>query len=161
MIARNYQSATLNQTLSCTAFELSVAQVLSLLFTSRDLTLPDDAEAFANIMGYRILTDPDFVRLDNPKQKLSEGDKKALIDFFHQVNALFFNPPVTRAEQIKQEKRAKLGIVVPVALRESYDNLLEECEIYTRWGHPGILEYPWSYFLTVRKHFNEWAEKVK
>lgn len=143
-----------------TAFELSVAQALSLLFTATDLNMPDDAEVLGNIIGYRVLHDSDLLTFDDPKQakKLSDDDQRGVIEFFYQVNAAFFIPKLSKSEQLKQANRKKLGIVEKRALAETYDNVLTECETFTRWGHPGLLEYPWSYFLKVREHFDKWKE---
>lgn len=158
---RNSKSLKINQRLSCTAFELSVGQILSLLFATAHLTLPDDLEVFYAEISERVFNDAEYFRWNNAAlaKKLSDAEKQMAIAFFYDVNVSFFNPKLSKAEEIKQQKREKLGLKQVMSVAESYEAIAIEIGIYTRWGHVQILTYPWSLFVQVRKQFEQWAEK--
>lgn len=133
-----------------TAFELSVVQILALLFAAKDFVLPAENEKFTELVTEKIFSDSGYVKASG---RIFLWNKEPVAELFFAVNKGFFNPELSRAEQIKQQNRMKNP--QPLNVLDVYESLAVEIEVYTRWGHPQLLSYPWSLFLTVRENFKE------
>ena len=148
---RNSKFLTINQRLSCTAFELSVAQIIGLFFAARDLIFPDDQEKFTAIVRGRIFNDADFVRIQKRNYfgfgRLSDQEKILIENFFYQTNADFFIPkqPSEDSEQNGQ-----------FSGEDSYQDFIKLV-----WLNPELVNYPYSAIKVMMQNSAQWQEDLK
>jgi uncharacterized protein YozE (UPF0346 family) len=153
----NYKTAIINNRLNCTAYELTVSGVLSLLFATNDLTLPENNTEYSAILAYRVFNDESFLKLSIPFKKLTDDEKNAAFEFWTKTNDAFLNPYVSNYER---EKR-KTSPQKPIKIKQQYDDLAQSIAVLVRWKHTNILNYPWSLFVAVNKAIKEESEAMK
>jgi len=147
---RNHKILTINQRLSCTAFELSVAQIIGLFFTGRDLLFPEDQEKFNTLVRERIFTDVDFVGFSDAKQakKLNQAERQAVEQFFYQVNADFFIP-----KESAQDRFQPGDTFSGEDLYQDFIRLI--------WLNPELASYPYSVVKVMIDNSAQWKEEMK
>ena len=134
---RNYRLATIGKH-TITAFELTVAQVLSLYFAASDLKT-DDVEKFNAVLFNRVFNDDDFLKVSG---KLNEQEQQAALDFWIKTNNAFFEPETKGGKKF-------------ATFKHLYKALAENVANITRLEHANVLNYSWSYFLIVIKTLEE------
>jgi hypothetical protein len=144
---RNGKILNINQRLSCTAFELSVAQIIGLFFAARDLNFPDDQETFNELIRERIFNDADFVRFSDKAKKLSQNEKILVENFFYQVNADFFIP--------KQSSELSYIESGQFSGEDSYQDFIKLI-----WLNPELVNYPYSAVKVIIENSAQWKEEL-
>jgi hypothetical protein len=150
---RNSKTIPINQRLSCTAFELSVSQVLSVLWLMDDYEYPTQLLEFAVANADNLLMKArDVLVFNKPTEflKLANPEAEKVTDLFFDINRAFF----------KGENKKQSEFITPVSTdtitgSEFYEELSSNVEVLTRFGHTNVLDYPFSYFLIVLDNFNE------
>lgn len=132
---RNYRLATIGKN-TITAFELSVAQVLSLYFAAGNLKIDDaaDNEKFNAILINRVFNDDDFLKISG---KLNDKEMAAALDFWKETNKAFFNPDI------------KTGGRKFLSFNLLYKSLAENVANMIRLKHSNALNYAWSFYLVA------------
>jgi hypothetical protein len=130
---RNYRLATIGKH-TITAFELSVAQVLSLYFAAGDLKIDDeaDAEKFDVVLLRRLLNDGDFLKVSG---KLNDKEMATALEFWKETNKSIFNP------------ENKSGGKKFLTFKHLYKSVCESVAVTIRNGHVNALDYAWSFYL--------------
>jgi hypothetical protein len=155
--SRNYKAIVINQRLTCSAFELSISDVLSFLFECSELTVPENDTEYQSILTYRIFNDERFSKFNIPVNKLNDAEKTAIFEHWAKTNDSFLNPPLTNYER---EKR-KTAKPKPIKIKKQYDSLCSDVAKLVRWGHVNILNYPYSLYVAVCKAVKEEAEEMR
>lgn len=118
------------------AFELTVAQVLSLYFAADNLKIDDeaDAEKFNAILINRVFNDDGFLKISG---KLNDKEMTAALEFWKETNKAFFNP------------ENKSGGKKFLSFNFLYKSLAENVANMIRLKHSNALNYAWSFYLVA------------
>jgi len=147
----------INQRLSCTAFELSVGDILSVLWLMGDFNYPEQLTDFAQTHQADLLSQSRRVLVFNKPTDfimLSAEESEAVLALFFEVNTAFFKG---NANEEDEQWGGRLFPVEPEKITGSafYSRLCDNVATMTRFGHANVLTYPFSYFLITLNNFNE------
>lgn len=148
---RNSKRITLNQRLSCTAFELSVAQILELFWLLDEFVYPAELEVFI-AENKRLLLEKAAAYFQFSSkasfESLAVAEVEKLTELFFSINAAFFNPD--------QEPVNDFGIEPPPQTGKTlYKILAHNVNLVIMKGHSNALDYPLSFFNQVLKNLEE------
>lgn len=141
----------INQRLSCTAFELSVGQLLSVLWLMNDYEYPTQINEFALAHADDLLNKArDLFQFSKPTdlRKLTKDDAEKVQALFFEVNKAFF-------EGESEESEFEEIFVETLTGKEFYQHLSSNVDVLIRLGHKDALSYPFSFYLTTLENINE------
>jgi hypothetical protein len=151
---RNSKTISVNSYLLVTVYELTVGDVLFLLWLMDEFEYPKQLEEFAlkhfETLHARSAAVVVFSLTTNYK-KLYDKEKKKITDLFFEINQAFFKS----GEEVDGPLGERLFDGDSITGKAFYHNLSSTIEALTRQGHANILTYPFSFFLTVLENFNE------
>jgi len=151
---KNSKTISLTNNITCTAYEMSVGQVLSSLYLMNEFEYPAQLTEFAiaNVETLLVMAD-DVLTFNKPMSflKLAASEQEKVIALFFAVNNAFFK---NDSEDEDDELGGRLFPETITAI-DFYHNICSCVEALTRHGHAMILSYPFSFYLTVLDCFNQ------
>lgn len=142
---------------TCTVYELTVGDILTLFWLMAEYHYPKQLDEFVEKHIEQLITHAaKIIQFSKPTSllKLSDDEKQAVLDLFLTVNEAFFQ----RKSAKKTEKQPLHAHKMPKANpslsgQKNYQLLAEEVGIIITFGHSNALDYPYSFYLAIRKEF--------
>lgn len=135
-----------------------MGQILSVLWLMADYRYPEQLTEFGTVHQADLLIKSEAVLQLKPTTsllKLKTSELETALALLFEVNAAFFSKDEEKNAK-ENEWGGRLFIDSEnITGREFYKQLSSNAEIITRQGHPNVLDYPFSYFLTVLDNINE------
>lgn len=141
---RYSKSARLTRTLVCTAYELSVGDVLSLAFLLADFEYPQQAKEFFNQHGDNLMHRAREVIVFNT------GDfEKNIVQHKTAVYACFVDANPALFSKSTEQSTDDFGIVETIKGFDYHNDLAQGVHALVRLGHSHALTYPLSFYNTL------------